>query len=53
LPSFYTAQGETDSLLSLNFHYDDPGIITSFQNFGFTLPGFLAFAVGAYGPRFI
>jgi hypothetical protein len=53
LPSFNTAQGETDSMGPLSFHYDDPGTITTFQNFGFTFPGSLAFAVGAYGPAFI
>jgi hypothetical protein len=53
LPSFNTAQGETDSMGPLSFHYDDPGTITTFQNFGFTFPGSLAFAVGGYGLQFI
>lgn len=53
LPSFNTAQGETDSMGPLVFQYDDPGTITTFQNFGFTFPGSLAFMVGAYGPEFI
>jgi hypothetical protein len=53
LPSFYTAQGESDSLLTLVFKYNDPGVITTFSNFGINLPGFLAAVVGAYGPEFI
>jgi hypothetical protein len=53
LPSFNTAQGESNNMGILNFHYKDPGTITSFDVFGFTLPGSLAFAVGAYGPEFM
>ncbi|HEY7314260.1 MAG TPA: hypothetical protein VH643_33220 [Gemmataceae bacterium] len=53
LPSFNTAQGESNNMGILNFHYNDPGTITSFDVFGFTLPGSLAFAVGAYGPEFM
>jgi len=53
LPSFNTAQGESNNMGVLNFHYDDPGTITTFEDFGFTLPGSLAFKVGAYGPEFM
>lgn len=53
LSSFNTIQGETDDMGPLSFAYSDPGIITSFNVFGFTLPGFLALAVGAYGPEFM
>jgi hypothetical protein len=53
LPSFNTAQGETNNMGLLVFNYDDPGTITTFQNFGFTFPGSFAFAVGAYGPEFM
>lgn len=53
LPSFYTAQGETNNMGLLSFNYNDPGTITTFKNFGFTFPGSLAFTVGAYGPVFI
>jgi len=53
LPSFNTAQGESNNMGVLNFHYDDPGTITTFEVFGFTLPGSLAFKVGAFGPEFM
>jgi hypothetical protein len=32
---------------------NDPGVIATFSNFGITLPGFLAAAVGADGPEFV
>ncbi|HEY7308908.1 MAG TPA: hypothetical protein VH643_06015 [Gemmataceae bacterium] len=53
LPSFNTAQGESNNMGVLNFHYDDPGTITTFEAFGSTFPGSLAFKVGAYGPEFM
>ena len=53
LPSFNTAQGESNNMGILNFHYDDPGTITTFEAFGFTFPGSLAFKVGAFGPEFM
>jgi hypothetical protein len=53
LPSFNTAQGETNNMGLVSFNYDDPGTITTFQAFGFTFPGSLAFKVGAFGPEFM
>ena len=48
LPSYFTAQGETDNLGILSYNYVDPGIINSVSVFGLNLPGIFAFATGAY-----
>lgn len=50
LPSFYTAQGETNSLLNglIKFNYVDPGTIDTVSVLGFNLPGIFAFELGAY-----
>lgn len=53
LPPYNTAQGETDSFGPLVFHYSDPGVITSVEVFGHSLPGSFAASFGAYGPEFM
>jgi hypothetical protein len=49
LPSFNTAQGETENFGIFSFHYTDPGIIDSVTVGSMTLPGIFAFALDAYG----
>ncbi len=53
LPPYNTAQGETDNFGLFACSYSDPGVITSIELFGQTLPGFFAAALGAYGPEFM
>jgi hypothetical protein len=46
---YNTAQGMTENYTLFKFQYTDPGVISSVQIFGFTLPGFFASQLGAYG----
>jgi hypothetical protein len=48
LPSFNTAQGETDSFGLITFQYVDPGIINAMTIGNLTFPGIFAFQFGAY-----
>jgi hypothetical protein len=50
LSSFYTAQGETDSVFNglIKFNYVDPGTIDTVSVLSFNLPGVFALQLGAY-----
>jgi hypothetical protein len=48
LPSFSTAQGETEDFGLFSYNYVDPGVIISMKAFGQTLPGYFALALDAY-----
>jgi hypothetical protein len=48
--TFSTANGETDSIGPIAFLYSNSLVINQVEVFGFTLPGFFAAQLGAYGP---
>ena len=45
---YNTAQGMTEDYSLFKFQYTDPGVISSVNFLGITLPGFFASQFGAY-----